>query len=59
MLVNFQGWLLVGIGRTMWLYEMRKRQLLKKCEVRGLPTVVKTLQAAGDRANVSNMMSDV
>lgn len=29
---------------------MGKRQLLRKCELRGLPTFVKTLQTAGDRA---------
>ena len=59
LLVHFQGRLLLGVRRTSWLYEMGKGQLLKKCELRGLPTVVKTLQAAGDRVNVSNMMSDV
>ena len=48
-LVHFQGRLLVGIGRTVRLYEMGKRQLLKKCELRGMPTLGKTLQAAGDR----------
>ena len=48
-LAHFQGRLLVGIGKTLRLYEMGKRQLLRKCELRGLPTFVKTLQAAGDR----------
>lgn len=48
-LAHFQGRLLVGIGRTLRLYEMGKRQLLRKCELRGLPTYVKTLQTAGDR----------
>jgi len=48
-LAHFQGRLLVGIGKSLKLYEMGKRQLLRKCELRGLPTYVKTLQAAGDR----------
>ena len=48
-LAHFQGRLLVGIGKTLRLYEMGKRQLLRKCELRGLPTFVKTLQTAGDR----------
>ena len=48
-LAHFQGRLLVGIGRTLRLYEMGKRQLLRKCELRGLPTCVKTLQTAGNR----------
>jgi splicing factor 3B subunit 3 len=58
-LVHFQGRLLVGIGKVVRLYEMGKRQLLKKCELRGLPTTVKTLQAAGDRAFVGDMMQSV
>ena len=48
-LAHFQGRLLVGIGKTLRLYEMGKRQLLRKCELRGLPSFVKTLQTAGDR----------
>mmetsp|Transcript_26465 Transcript_26465/g.39327 ORF Transcript_26465/g.39327 Transcript_26465/m.39327 type:complete len:1065 (-) Transcript_26465:79-3273(-) len=58
-LVHFQGRLLVGIGRTLRLYEMGKRQLLRKCELRGLPTYVKTLQAAGDRAYVGDMLQSM
>ena len=58
-LSHFQGRLLVGIGRTLRLYEMGKRQLLKKCELRGLPTFVKTLQTAGDRAYFGDMMRSV
>ncbi|KAL7443975.1 hypothetical protein ACHAXH_009885 [Discostella pseudostelligera] len=58
-LVHFQGRLLVGVGRIVRLYEMGKRQLLKKCELRGFPTMVKTLQAAGDRAFVGEMMQSV
>ena len=58
-LVHFQGRLLVGIGQTVRLYEMGKRQLLKKCELRGMPTMVKTLQAAGDRAFVGDMIQSM
>ncbi len=58
-LVHFQGRLLVGVGCIVRLYEMGKRQLLKKCELRGFPTMVKTLQAAGDRAFVGDMMQSI
>ncbi|KAL7490114.1 hypothetical protein ACHAW6_015826 [Cyclotella cf. meneghiniana] len=58
-LVHFQGRLLVGIGQTVRLYDMGKRQLLKKCELRGMPTMVKTLQAAGDRAFIGDMMQSM
>eukprot|EP00536_Pseudo-nitzschia_multiseries_P011407 jgi/Psemu1/289664/fgenesh1_pg.386_\ len=55
-MAHFQGRLLVGIGSTLRLYEMGKRQLLRKCELKGLPTFVKTLQTAGDRAYFGDMM---
>jgi splicing factor 3B subunit 3 len=58
-LAHFQGRLLVGIGKTLRLYEMGKRQLLRKCELRGLPTIIKTLQTAGDRAFCGDMMQSV
>lgn len=58
-LAHFQGRLLAGIGQTLRLYEMGKRQLLKKCELRGLPTMVKTLQGAGDRVFVGDMMQSM
>lgn len=48
-LAHFQGKLLCGIGKTLRLYEMGKKQLLRKTELRGMPRMVKTLQAAGDR----------
>jgi splicing factor 3B subunit 3 len=48
-LAHFQGRLLVGVGSSLRLYEMGKRQLLRKCEIRGMPTMVKTLHTAGDR----------
>mmetsp|Transcript_7257 Transcript_7257/g.14254 ORF Transcript_7257/g.14254 Transcript_7257/m.14254 type:complete len:854 (-) Transcript_7257:195-2756(-) len=55
-MAHFQGRLLVGIGKTLRLYEMGKRQLLRKCELKGLPTFVKTLQTAGDRVYFGDMM---
>lgn len=55
-LAHFQGRLLAGIGQTLRLYEIGKRQLLRKCELRGLPTMVKTLHGAGDRAYVGDLM---
>lgn len=58
-LAPFQGRLLVGVGNSLRLYEMGKRQLLRKCELRGLPTMVKTLQTAGDRAFVGDLMQSV
>jgi len=58
-LAHFQGKLLAGIGQTLRLFEMGKRQLLRKCELRGLPTMVKTIQGAADRAYVGDMMQSM
>jgi splicing factor 3B subunit 3 len=58
-LAHFQGRLLAGIGQTLRLYEMGKRQLLRKCELRGLPTMVRTLQGTGDRAYVGDLMQSM
>jgi splicing factor 3B subunit 3 len=58
-MAHFQGRLLVGIGKSLRLYEMGKRQLLRKCELKGLPTFCKTLQTAGDQAFVGDLMSSI
>jgi splicing factor 3B subunit 3 len=58
-LAHFQGRLLAGVGTKLRLYEMGKRQLLRKCEYRGLPTYVKALQTVGDRAFVGDLMRSV
>ncbi len=31
-LLNFQGHLIAGVGKSLRLYEMGKKQLLRKCE---------------------------
>jgi splicing factor 3B subunit 3 len=58
-LAHFQGRLLAGIGKTLRLYEMGKRQLLRKCELRGLTTMIKSLQTAGDRAFCADMLQSI
>jgi len=44
-LAQFQGRLLIGIGTTLRLCEMWKRQLVRTCKLRGAsPTMIKTQQ---------------
>ena len=50
---------MVGIGKCWRLYEISKRQLLRKCELRGLPSYVKTIQTVGDRVFVGDMMQSI
>jgi splicing factor 3B subunit 3 len=38
-----QGRLLVGSGQSLRLYDLGKRKLLLKCELKGLPSMVVSL----------------
>lgn len=58
-LAHFQGRLLVGMGKSLRLYEMGKRQLLRKCELRRMPTCVRTIQTVGDRAFVGDLLQSI
>jgi hypothetical protein len=44
-MIEFQGRLLVGIGRTLRLYDLGKKALLRKCENKHFPTCIVTLHA--------------
>ena len=54
-LAEFQGKILVGLGNTLRLYDMGKRKLLRKCELKGLPTMVTQIHVSGDRIVVGDM----
>jgi splicing factor 3B subunit 3 len=55
----FQGRVLVGVGATLRLYDMGRKRLLRKCELRGFPTSVQSLQASLDRIVVSDAQESV
>ena len=42
-LVGFGGRLLAGVGNRLRLYDMGKKKLLRKCELKGLPTLIATI----------------
>lgn len=48
-LCQYQGRLLAGCGPKLRLYDLGKRKLLRKCEYRSLPTLVRDLKVVGDR----------
>ena len=58
-MIEFQGKLLVGSGRTLRLYELGKRKLLRKCENRLFPTTIVRLQSTGDRIFVGDMAESI
>jgi splicing factor 3B subunit 3 len=58
-MMEFQGKLLVGIGRSLRLYELGKKKLLKKSENKSFPTYIIRLQAMGDRIYVGDLAQSV
>lgn len=58
-MVQFQGRLLVGVGRCLRLFDLGKRKLLKKCENRLFPTSIVRLQCSGDRIFVGDQVESV
>jgi splicing factor 3B subunit 3 len=58
-MVEFQGKLLVGVGRHLRLYDMGKKKLLKKSENKSFPTAIVRLQVMGDRIFVGDISQSV
>jgi len=54
-LCPFQGRLLVGSGKVLRVYELGKKKLLRKCENKGFPNFITTLDAIGDRIIVGDV----
>lgn len=54
-LAAFQGYLLAGVGKSLRLYEMGKKALLRKCENTGFPTGVATINVIGARIIVGDL----
>lgn len=50
----FKGKLLVGVGSALRLYDLGKKRLLRKCEYRGFPSDVSSIQVRGPRIYVGN-----
>jgi splicing factor 3B subunit 3 len=58
-LAEFQGKLLVGAGKSLRLYELGKKKLLKKIENKTFPTNVVRIHTLGDRIFVGDMCESV
>ena len=58
-LCAFQGRLLAGCGGSLRLYEMGRKKMLRKCENRGFPTLIRDLQVVGDRIFVGDAQESV
>jgi hypothetical protein len=54
-LTAFQNRLLAGVGKSLRIYDLGKRKLLRKCENKTFPTTIATLQVQGERIFVGDM----
>ncbi|KAF1317873.1 Pre-mrna-splicing factor rse1, partial [Globisporangium splendens] len=52
---EFQGRLLVSVGKALRIYDLGKKKMLRKCENRNFPSILVELKAAGDRVYASDM----
>ena len=58
-LLPFQGRLLTGVGRTLRIYDLGMRQLLRKCQAEVVPNLIVGLQTQGSRIIVSDIEQSV
>jgi splicing factor 3B subunit 3 len=54
-LAGFQGFVLAGVGKSLRLYEMGKKALLRKCENNSFPVAVQTINVEGARIIVGDV----
>jgi splicing factor 3B subunit 3 len=56
---EFQGKLLVGVGKSLRLYELGKKKLLRKCENKCFPTAIVRIMCNGERIYVGDLCDSV
>ncbi|KAJ3220522.1 Splicing factor 3B subunit 3, partial [Clydaea vesicula] len=55
----FQGRMLVGMGKSLRIYDLGKKKMLRKCELSKFPNLVVNIQTQGDRIIVSDVQEGV
>ena len=58
-LTQFQGRLLAGVGGSLALYDIGKKQLLRKTQAKVGGSMIRTLDAVGDRIFAGDMQSSM
>ncbi|KAE8233729.1 hypothetical protein CF326_g1227 [Tilletia indica] len=58
-IIGFGSRLLCGVGRTLRVYDMGKKKLLRKCETRAIPTTIVSLSTQGTRILIGDMQESV
>jgi splicing factor 3B subunit 3 len=58
-MIEFQGRLLVGAGKSLRMYDLGKKKLLLKCENKLFPSNIIRLLCSGDRVYVGDMTESI
>ncbi|KAL0586355.1 hypothetical protein ABG067_003968 [Albugo candida] len=58
-MIEFQGRLLVSVGKVLRIYDLGKRKLLRKCENRFFTSPMIDLKCAGDRIYASDVHESI
>lgn len=58
-IAEFQGRVLVGVGSVLRIYDLGRKQLLRKCENKNFPVLINQLHVAGDRIYASDVAESV
>ena len=54
-LCGFQGRLLVGMGKLLRIYDMGRKKLLRKCENKAFPNMIRSITTQGDRIIIGDL----
>lgn len=55
----FQGRILVGVGKTLRIYDLGKKKLLRKCENKHIPNQIVNIQTRGQRVFVADVQESI
>jgi len=55
----FQSRLAAGVGKSLRLFEMGKKKLLRKCETKSLPSTIVNIHTMGDRLVVGDIQESI
>jgi splicing factor 3B subunit 3 len=58
-ITSFNGRALVGVGKSLRMYDLGKKRLLRKAECRGFPTLIQSIRCSVDRIFVADAAESV
>ncbi|KAF2070066.1 hypothetical protein CYY_008612 [Polysphondylium violaceum] len=58
-LTAFQNRLAAGVGKSLRLFEMGKKKLLRKCETKSIPCTIVNIHTMGDRLVVGDIQESI